>query len=184
MHRLSRISALGVVVVVLTAASLVRAQAVDTVRPFTQDTGSFKMTKSPTMAVVLSALVPGAGQVYLGQTWKVPIIWGLAGSFLYGALVQNGRYHEWADSTRAAEARGDAYYAVIYGNRREFYRDDRDKWWIYLGLTYVANILDAYIAAHLYDFDVSDPGTSPSKMLTPTYDFESGAVGLGVSWRF
>lgn len=183
MHRVSRLSALVVVGLLVAAASVTRAQGVDTVRPFTQDTGAFHMTKSPTTAVVLSALLPGAGQVYLAQTWKVPIIWALGGSFLYGALVQNGRYHEWADSTAAAEARGDAYYTVIYSNRREFYRDDRDKWWIYLGLTYIANILDAYIAAHLYDFDVSNPGSS-EKTISPFFDPESRAVGLDLRVRF
>jgi hypothetical protein len=141
------------------------------------------MTKSPTEALLLSAAIPGAGQVYLGQTWKVPIIWGLAGGFLYGALIQNSRYHEWADSTSAAEARGDAYAAALYANRREFYRDDRDKWWIYLGITYVANILDAYIAAHLYDFDVSTPG-SAAKLIDLGYDPDHRQFSVHYELRF
>lgn len=156
---------------------------VDTVRPFDVDTGAFHMTKSPTTAVLLSTALPGAGQIYLDQAWKVPIIWGLAGGFLYGALVQNSRYHEWADSTAAAEARGDAYYAARYANRREFYRDDRDKWWIFLGITYVANIIDAYIAAHLYDFDVSTPG-SPVKFIGPLYNPRTQQTSLQYSLHF
>ncbi|MDP4220294.1 MAG: DUF5683 domain-containing protein, partial [Bacteroidota bacterium] len=43
---------------------------------------------------------------------------------------------------------------------REFYRDDRDKFYIYAALVYIANLLDAYISAHLFDFDVSDPNSS------------------------
>lgn len=180
MHRVYRLIVASLVYVAVVTSA--HAQ-VDTVRPFSQDTGAFKMTKSPTEAIILSTLLPGAGQVYLGQTWKVPIIWGIAGTFLYGALVQNGRYHEWADSTNAALARDDAYHSVVYANRREWYRDDRDKWWIYLGLTYVANILDAYIAAHLYDFDVSNPGTS-SRLLTPFFDPATRVYGVGASLRF
>jgi hypothetical protein len=182
MSRLQRLIGSLVFCIIILASRTTCAQ-VDTVRPFVQDTGEFKMTKSPTMAVVLSAALPGAGQVYLAQVWKVPIIWALGGGFLYGALVQNSRYHQWADSTLAAEARADAYGATIYANRREFYRDDRDKWWIYLGITYVANILDAYIAAHLYDFDVSNP-TSTSPLVQPMFDPITKRVGANIQLRF
>jgi TM2 domain-containing membrane protein YozV len=144
----------------LAAQSTVRAQAVDTANT-ANDTTAFHMTKSPLKAVLLSAIIPGAGQVYLDQAWKVPIIWGIAGGFLYGALIQNYRYHYTADSVNNQLARGDTALSLIYTNVREFYRDDRDKWWIYVALTYIANLLDAYIAANLYDFDVSNPSPSP-----------------------
>ena len=140
-----------------------RAQTVDTAK-VSEDTTAFHMTKSPLEAVLLSAVLPGAGQVYLDQAWKVPIIWGVAGGMLYGALIQNFRYHYISDSVNNQRARRDAQdsaLANIYSNVREFYRDDRDKWWIYLSLTYIANLLDAYIAANLYDFDVSNPAPSP-----------------------
>jgi len=122
------------------------------------------MTKSPLEAVLLSAVVPGAGQVYLHQAWKVPIIYALAGGFLYGALLQNSRYFAAMDSVNNRFARHtavDTFYALAWESSREFYRNDRDKWWIYLGLAYIANVLDAYVSANLYDFDVSTPGTSP-----------------------
>jgi hypothetical protein len=105
-------------------------------------------------------VIPGLGQIYLDQTWKAPIIWGIAGGFLYGALIQNFRYHYTGDTVNNAFARHnykDSLWALQNVSNREFYRDDRDKWWIYLGLSYIATLLDAYIAANLYDFDVSDP---------------------------
>ena len=159
MHRLSRIAFFLIVFCALANGPAVRAQ-VDTARS-SADTGAFHMTKSPLEAVLLSAVLPGAGQVYLDQTWKVPIIWGIAGGFLYGALIQNFRYHYMSDSVNNQLARGDTALSLVYSNVREFYRDDRDKWWIYIALTYIANLLDAYIAANLYDFDVSSPAPSP-----------------------
>ena len=39
---------------------------------------------------------------------------------------------------------------------RDFYHDQRDEFILYLGLTYILNIVDAYVGATLYDFDVSD----------------------------
>jgi len=125
------------------------------------------MAKSPWLAIGLSALVPGGGQLYLNQAWKLPIIYGVMGGFAYGAYIQNQRYHYMIDSINTRYARKtliDTLYARRYENSREFYRDDRDKWYIYLGLAYIANILDAYISAHLYDFDVSDPVSAPIRM--------------------
>ncbi len=121
-----------------------------------EDTATWHMTKSPTTAVLLSAIIPGGGQVYLHQWWKVPIIYAGFGSLLYAALLQNSRYIYISDSVNNQTARGDFSKANSYASAREFYRDDRDKYYIYTALIYIANILDAYIAAHLYDFDVSD----------------------------
>ena len=39
---------------------------------------------------------------------------------------------------------------------REFYRDQRDQFILYFGIVYLINVFDAYVDAHLYDFDVSD----------------------------
>jgi hypothetical protein len=135
----------------------------DSVRetPKKQDTAGFKMTRDPWLAFGLSAVIPGAGQVYLGQWYKAPFIVAGVGGCIVAALVQNNRYHYIADSVTNQLARGDNYNASRYTSVREFYRDDRDRWYIYAGLVYVANLLDAYIAANLYDFDVSDPSAHP-----------------------
>ena len=124
------------------------------------DTSHFHMQKSPTLALVLSGILPGAGQIYTGGWYKAPFIAaGIIGCF-YAAYIQNGRYHIYADSVVNQTARGDVNNASIYTQAREFYRDDRDKWYIYAGLVYIINLLDAYISAHLYDFDVSDPNNT------------------------
>jgi hypothetical protein len=152
------------------------------------DTGAFHMTKSPLTAVLLSAVLPGAGQVYLGQAWKLPIIYGLVGGFAYGVIIQNARYHWAIDSVNSEMAMAygpdssQAYQrSQAFASTREFYRNDRDKWWIYLGLTYIADIIDAYVASNLYDFDVSNP--SPS-MFQSFYDPVAKTVGMLFTLRF
>ena len=119
------------------------------------------MQKSPWVALGLSAVLPGAGQVYLGQWYKVPFILGGIGACLGAALYQNDQYLAMADSVRNQAARGETETSSRYARAREVYRDDRDKFYIYASIIYIANLIDAYIAAHLYDFDVSDPGTTP-----------------------
>jgi hypothetical protein len=166
--------------------------------PATTDTGGFHMTKSPTEAILLSAALPGLGQVYLDQVWKVPILYGIIGGFLYGVLIQDHRYHQTIDEIHGDSLQAQQYYSkgdapdslrgdhsLLQAQRlfssREFYRDDRDKWLIYLGITYVVQILDAYIASHLYDFDVSNPAPS---QIQSYYDPLGGRVGLAYQLRF
>ena len=48
----------------------------------------------------------------------------------------------------------------IEKNRREFYRDNRDMSAFYLLGVYVLATVDAYVGAHLFDFDVSDDAIS------------------------
>jgi len=148
-----------------------------------EDTAHWHMTRSPTTAIILSAVLPGAGQVYLNQWWKVPIIYAGIGGFLAGALLQNSRYHYTADSVNNQLARGEVGRANAYANAREFYRDDRDKYYIYAALMYIANILDAYISAHLFDFDVSDEG-SPRKMLNQPYSPSTLHLRIGFHTTF
>ena len=144
------------------------------------DTTGFKMTKDPTLALVLSAIVPGAGQVYVGDWYKTPFILGAFAGCFYAASVQNTRYHYTADSVRNQLARGDNFNASRFTSVREFYRDDRDRWYIYAALVYIANLIDAYIAAHLFDFDVSDATTKTAFLTAPTSSQEPWRLGLSL----
>ncbi|HWF43228.1 MAG TPA: DUF5683 domain-containing protein [Candidatus Kapabacteria bacterium] len=166
MHRLPRLIFFLVLMYALAAPSPVRAQSVDTANT-ANDTTSFHMTKSPLKAVLLSAVIPGAGQVYLDQTWKVPIIWGIAGGFLYGALKQNSRYY--GEINLIAQAKN-AIDIAVHTERREYYRDDRDRWWIFASLTYIATLLDSYISANLFDFDVSNSNHTLTGTLSKPVD--------------
>ncbi len=105
----------------------------------------FIMTKSPWGAVLRSALIPGFGQIYNESYWKAPIIWGLAGWFIYNWNDLNNLYK---DNQELYKLNNQSIYRI----RRDFYRDQRDKFAIYLGLLYFLNLVDAYVDAHLFDF--------------------------------
>lgn len=139
------------------------------------------MTKDPWKALAFSAVLPGAGQVYNEQWWKAPIIFAAFGGCIYGALLQNHRMQYTQDSIDNQIARGDYDLASRYTSVRDFYRDDRDKFYIYAGLVYIANLLDAYIAAHLFDFDVSDTKTTPYVTAPFTPD-EPWRLGVTMRW--
>jgi len=63
---------------------------------------SIKHWSDPKKASVLSAILPGAGQVYNKRYWKVPVIYGLEGLLIYSIIQQNANYnyyktegHQW-----------------------------------------------------------------------------------------
>jgi len=115
-----------------------------------------RVSKSPGTAVLLSAVVPGAGQVYNESYWKVPIIVGLGTYFIVELIRNNKLYREYRDkyeeSLRDSPPSGDAQTLRL----REFYREERTKFGWYFLILYVANLVDAYVDAVLFDFDMTD----------------------------
>ena len=111
--------------------------------------------KSPWLAVGFSAVIPGAGQIYNHDYWKAPLIWGLSAYWIYEWVQLNKDYVQYRDlyyqSIAALPPSGDNQYLRI----RDFYRDERDKFAWFLGALYIVNLVDAYVGAHLYDFDVT-----------------------------
>ncbi len=116
----------------------------------------FKMKKDPWKAVLYSALLPGAGQIYNRSYWKVPVIAGLGGYFVYEYIRNNNKFKDYRDlfhnSQTELNPSGDPQLQAL----REFYRDQRDNFIIYSMILYVVNLIDAYVDAQLYDFDVSE----------------------------
>jgi len=119
-------------------------------------TYTFKMTRSPTKALLYSAILPGLGQFYNKSYWKIPIIGLVGGYFAYEIIKNNNSYLDYkvayANSQTTVSPGGDQRMKIL----RDFYRDQRDQFYLYAGLVYLINIVDAYVDAHLFDFDVSD----------------------------
>jgi hypothetical protein len=120
--------------------------------------------KSGSLAMLLSALLPGAGQVYAHRYYTIPIFWGFGVYFSSIAIQSNNQYQSFRtkfseavrlDSTIALTGKLNNTEAGLQ-NSRDSWRDQRDEFILYLGLTYILNIIDAYVGATLYDFDVSD----------------------------
>lgn len=109
----------------------------------------YVMQKSPWGAVLRSAIIPGWGQLYNESYWKIPVVWGFAGWFVYNWVDTNNEYIKNRDLFITTSEN-------IYLRRRDFYRDQRDNFAIYLALTYFLNLVDAYVDAHLFDFSVSE----------------------------
>lgn len=115
--------------------------------------GSYRPSKNAWLAVGLSAAAPGLGQLYDESYWKIPVIWGLGGYWIAEWIQMNRNYQDYRDQylkSFAVSPAGDNHLLSV----RNFYRDERDKFAWYLGALYVLNLVDAYVGAQLYDFDV------------------------------
>lgn len=115
----------------------------------------FVMQKSPMGAFLRSAVIPGWGQFYNESYWKIPVIWGVSAWFIYLWNDRNDLYVYYQDQYNISLNETSNGSSSFYKTRRDFYRDDRDLFAIYIGLTYFLNLIDAYVDAHLFDFDIS-----------------------------
>jgi len=102
------------------------------------DTVKVEITKSPKGAMLRSLIVPGWGQFYNGKWFKGIIIGGTEVGLITNAIIQN-------------------QYAVQAETEleKEFYQENRSLsiWW--LGAAILYSITDAFVDAHLYNFDDS-----------------------------
>ena len=117
----------------------------------------------PEKSAIASALIPGAGQILNKQIWKAPIALGImAGSGYYLYLNQQS----FNRLSRAIDLRldndpltFDEFDGQFSTNQlfslQNDYRRRRDYAVLGVGAGYLFQILDAYAAGHLVDFDVS-----------------------------
>jgi hypothetical protein len=136
--------------------------------------GSFEEAKSDTVplprkVMMRSVILPGWGQYTNRQAWKIPIVYGLLGGLSYYAYFADTRYAGYrAAYYNSFEVNDDFKFGQTPGwidpnvsqdflrTSRDFYRNRRDFLIVTVFLAYVLNFVDAYVYAHMRDFDVSD----------------------------
>jgi Family of unknown function (DUF5683) len=118
----------------------------------------FVMQKSPWGAVLRSAIIPGWGQIYNQSYIKAPIIWGGIFALVLGWRFYNSRYKSYKDLYNQTSY-------TPYLNVRDFYHNQRDLFSIYIGIVYVLNLVDAYVDAELFDFNVQEDYRTHQTML-------------------
>ncbi|MDD2594400.1 MAG: DUF5683 domain-containing protein [Bacteroidales bacterium] len=114
----------------------------------------------PSKSTVYSALLPGLGQAYNGDYWKIPIWYGgfiACGYFYHLNDIQYKRFKYIYDKGNDPNS---GYYGKITASQAEWYKDTyrryRDYSVLAFVLVYALNIIDANVFAYMSDFDVSD----------------------------
>ncbi|MBK8043185.1 MAG: hypothetical protein IPK21_11330 [Haliscomenobacter sp.] len=155
------------------ADSLPPATQPDTLVPLVQVTDTLARGKSrffnfrktppnPKTALKLSLIFPGAGQLYNGKWWKAPLVYGALGGMIYTIDFNQSRYrrlqtalelqlenqpHEFSDRITSPDA---------LRSLRDQY--DKATQLSYIGTfaVYVVIGVEAFVDAHLQNFDVSE----------------------------
>jgi hypothetical protein len=203
-HCLNRITAILVFTLAASlAATVCRAQAVpdtslnniirDTVherRALAGKTDTFMkplpFKPNPKRAGLFSALLPGLGQVYNRQYWKVPIVAagvGVAGYFYLDNLKQYQTFRKAYIGRINNPNPTDKWVGLLNEDQLKQYQDDYKK---YLDMTvlfstigYALQVMDAITSAHLKNFDISrDISMRVMPVVAPR------AVGLGLAVSF
>ncbi len=161
---------------------------------------SYKSSQNPlpARASLYSALLPGLGQAYNGDYWKIPIFYGGFAVSGYCWISNQQQYKRYKQMYIDASNPESEYKGSLSKENMVWYRDKfrryRDYSIIATGLIYVLNIVDANVFAHFNDFDVSDDITlnvEPAIIEPATdvpsfnnYNYYSQAVGIKMNLKF
>jgi hypothetical protein len=159
----------------------------------------------PTKAVIYSAILPGLGQIYNRKYWKLPIVYGGFMGCAY-AISFNSRYYndysraylDFVDNDPATESYLDFLpygYQVTESNRewlsgvlkrkKDFYRRNRDLSYIVTIGLYVVCMIDAYVDAELFNFDISrDLAIKVEPAFFDRTSYNHRSLGLQCSFKF
>ena len=127
---------------------------------------------------LLWSLLPGGGQVYNGQAWKVPVIYGAFAGMGYAIHYYYSRMTMFKDEYLYRVNNGgatnlDDYASYPTSNIYNLYNSYNRNFQLMVIITvgiYALNLVDAYVFGHLYDFQISDDlslSLSPSLLPTP-----------------
>lgn len=134
-------------------------------------------------AVWLGAIFPGAGQMYNRSYWKLPIVYGGFMGCIYAISINQNRYSSYKtayldlyydhQAGQVTEDISKTYIAVLpegydldrvggvnnwmntLKNQQNTYRRYRDYSILATVLVYALSLVDAYVDAQLFDFDIS-----------------------------
>jgi len=143
-------------------------------------------------AMWLAIVIPGGGQIYNRKYWKLPIIYGGYLGLIYGYRWNQKYYRTYANAYRdlvlnspnasymdflppnyPVEARR-SYLEGAFKRKRNSYRNYRDYCVVGMIGVYLVAMVDAYVDASLYHFDVStdlDANNRPALMVGYHIDF-------------
>ena len=154
------------------------------------DTSKTLVKLNPKKAATLSAILPGLGQIYNKQYWKVPVIYG--GYIVIGHYIKfnNEMYFEFknallmeVDGIESTINPFPNFSESLLERNMEFWRRNRDLLIIFSGVYYLLNIVDAHVFAHLNEFNINENISMKIKPSLKQIN-NSNIVGISVKFNF
>lgn len=151
----------------------------------------------PKKATIKSAFLPGLGQAYNKQYWKIPLVYGALSVPVVTYFYNNDLYikTKFAYEARIKEAKGDKAAVIQIDptlknlsagslqSYRNVFRKNRDYSIMWFILAWGINVVDASVSGHLKAFDVSN---NLSINLAPirTDAYHQAGLSLKVNWKY
>lgn len=177
------------------------------------DTSSIKMKPqfkpNPKKAVIYSAIFPGLGHIYNRKYWKLPLVYGAYLGCAYAISWNGNQYNGYRKAYRdISDKDPDTNSWINYqrgGNPnpyewtesdkvnlkerlkrgKDIYRRYRDLSYIVTVGVYALTMIDAYVDAQLFNFDISqDLSMQVEPVVFDKSTFNSRSFGLQCSFKF
>jgi len=156
----------------------------------------------PGKATIYSILLPGLGQIYNGELFKVPIYWGCLLGSVHFLTTNNTNYQRFKRIHNEATNPDPAISSQvpISGETAKWYRDVyrryRDYSIVATAAFYLLQVIDANVFAYMHDFEVDDnitmniepaviaPDNTYALHGSMTANGNPNAIGLRIGIRF
>ncbi len=128
----------------------------------------------PQRAIWMALILPGYGQIYNQSYWKLPIVYGGFMGCIYAISWNNTMYNDYKQAYRdILTGKGTSYmdmlpdgytlemmggkanYTKVLKTRHDTYRRYRDYSIVATIAVYALSVIDAYVDAQLFDYDIS-----------------------------
>ena len=165
-----------------------------------QDSAYLKKTDTlqghiPKRATRRSAIIPGWGQIYNKQYWKVPLVYGVLAIPASTYVYNNDLYlkTKFAYEAKFKAEKGDKSDLSKIDSKlqnlsigslqsyRNIFRRDRDYSIMWFILAWGVNVVDATVSGQLKEFDVSD---NLSFRMVPYVQPQQQQTGLSLQFHF
>jgi hypothetical protein len=165
---------------------------------------AYMFSPSSRKAILYAAIFPGLGQVYNRKYWKLPIVYGGIAGLTYAISWNNGYYRDYLAAYQDIKDDNpntnrwhkmlpygmdpnsvDAqWFTNVLQQRKDRFRYYRDLSYIITLGVYILSIIDAYVDAQLFNFDMS---FDLSMRMTPVvirddWGRNPGSSSYGLQW--
>ncbi len=143
---------------------------------------------TPKKTALFSAIVPGLGQFYNKQYWKIPVIYALVGAAVYFLNDNSKNYNAFRREYAGRQSKDPNFVSqfpqyqdiATIAAAQDYYRRNLDLSILLTGVGYTLQVIDAVVFAHLKGFDISeDISLNARPVITP-----QGGLGFGLVMKF
>ena len=143
---------------------------------------------TPAKAAFYTAVLPGLGQAFNKQYWKIPVIYAGLGAGITIYSWQNTQYNRYRDAykRRTLGFTDDKFPTLTDAtiiDAQRYHKKNRDLALLGTALFYILNIVEANVSAHLAQFNVNEDLTLNPSFYQDEFSYKP-KLGLTLNYKF